>query len=130
VVAFDTNVLVRVLIGDDPAQTRVAERAFLRHARGDGVFVSLVVLAEIAWVLRAGYGLGRTSIHERLAKLMRTRGVIVEAGELVEEALDRYRHGKAELADYLILGKSRSANALPLLTFDRKLARERGARLL
>lgn len=33
--------------------------------------------------------------------------------------------GKADLADYLILGKTRS-RAARLLTFDRKLANERG----
>jgi predicted nucleic-acid-binding protein len=51
VVTFDTNVLVRVLIGDDPAQTKLAERSLKAHAFGDGIFVPLLVLAEIAWVL-------------------------------------------------------------------------------
>lgn len=45
--AFDTNVIVRVLVGDDPMQTRKAERAFVSHAGAEGVFVSLVVLAEV-----------------------------------------------------------------------------------
>mgnify|MGYP001587490365 CR=1 FL=1 len=61
-VAFDTHVLVRVLVGDDPAQTRLAERAWVRHARHGGVYISLVVLAEIAWVNDDGeLGLGDTA---------------------------------------------------------------------
>jgi predicted nucleic-acid-binding protein len=130
VVAFDTNVLVRVLVGDDPAQTKKAEHAFIRHTRGDGVFVSLLVLAEIAWVLADGYQWGRTIIYDRLMRLVRTRGIMVEDLNLVADALDGYRNGKADLADYLILEKAQDAGAVALLTFDRMLAREGHVNLL
>jgi predicted nucleic-acid-binding protein len=129
VVAFDTNVLVRVLVGDDPAQTKKAERAFAEHATSDGIFVSLVVLAEIAWVLAAAYQWDRATVHDRLSRLLRTRGVVLEDLELVEAALESYHLGKAELADYLILAKARGAGA-KLLTFDKRLARETGVTLL
>ncbi len=128
--AFDTNVIVRVLVGDDPAQTRKAERAFVSHSAGAGVFVSLIVLAEVSWVLAAAYGWDRATIHARLSRLARTKGVFVEELELVQQALDEYRVGKAGLSDYLILGKARSASGGELLTFDRKLARENGVKLL
>lgn len=128
-VAFDTNVLVRVLVGDDPAQTRKAERAFTEHAKGKGVFVSLVVLAEIAWVLSAAYDWDRRMIHDRLHQLVRTRGVSLENLELVEAALEGYGEGKAGLADYLVVEKARSIGA-ELLTFDKRLARVHGVTLL
>jgi predicted nucleic-acid-binding protein len=130
VVGLDTNVIVRVLVGDDAEQTKKAERAFLRHAQGDGIFVSVVVLAEIAWVLSTGYDLDRATIHGLLTRLVRTRGVKTEDFELVEEALDAYRTGKADFPDYLILTKARSRGAARLLTFDRKLAAERWVSLL
>jgi predicted nucleic-acid-binding protein len=130
VVAFDTNVLIRVLVGDDPAPARKAERAFLLHAKGDGVFVSLIVLAEIFWVLSAAYAWDRATIHDRISRLVRTRGVELEELELVQQALDSYAAGKADLADYLILGKARQAAGGPLITFDKKLAREPGITLL
>ena len=129
VTAFDTNVLVRVLVGDDPAQTKRAERAFVRHANDGGVFVSLVVLAEIGWVLSAAYEWERAAIHERLTRLVRTRGIVVEDLELVEAALERYRGGKADFADYLIAERATRMGA-ELVTFDKRLAREEGARLL
>lgn len=128
-VAFDTNVIVRLLVGDDPAQTKKAEKAFLEHTADAGVFVSLVVIAEVAWVLDAAYEWDRTTIHARLQRLVRTRNVRVEELELVEAALDEYAQGKAQLADYLILGVAR-AEASGLLTFDRKLARSPGVTLL
>ena len=128
-VAFDTNVIVRVLVGDDPGQTRKAEHSFRTHANGGGVFVSLVVLAEVGWVLAAAYEWDRMSIHARVQRLVRTRGVVIEELELVEKALDELAAGKADLAGYLILGKARRDGG-ELLTFDRKLAREEGATLL
>ncbi len=128
--AFDTNVLVRVLVGDDPVQTRKAERAFVQHAKAEeGIYVSLVVLAEVAWVLSAAYSWDRATIHQRLSRLVRTRGVVLEDLELVEAALEGYRVGKADLPDYLIAGKARSMGA-ELLTFDKRLARESGVTLL
>jgi len=130
VAAFDTNVVVRVLVGDDPAQTRKAEQAFVSHARAEGVFLSLVVLAEVSWVLASAYEWDRHTIHERLTHLVRTRGVVIEEVELVQRALDDYATGRADLADYLILGKARTAVGRTLLTFDRKLARADDVRLL
>jgi len=130
VVTLDTNVLVRVLIGDDPGQTKRAERLFRAHALGDGIFVPLLVVAEVAWVLSTGYGLERGVIHERLTRLFRTRGVFVEELELVHQALVRYAAGGVDLADLLILGKTTGQAALPLFTFDKKLARETEAELV
>jgi predicted nucleic acid-binding protein len=60
VLTLDTNVVVRLLIGDDPQQTPVAERAFLDAIAGAGVHLPDVVLAEVAWVLR-GYDLDRAT---------------------------------------------------------------------
>jgi predicted nucleic-acid-binding protein len=55
--------------------------------------------------------------------------VRVEEIELVEAALDEYESGKAQLADYLIVGVARVASDT-LLTFDKKLARSAGVTLL
>jgi len=129
VVALDTNVVVRLLVGDDPAQTRRAEAAFLEHVNGGGVFISLLVIAELGWVLSAAYEWDRATVHSRLQRLVRTRNVRVEELELVEAALEEYANGKAQLADYLILGVAR-AHGESLLTFDKKLARSDGATLL
>jgi predicted nucleic-acid-binding protein len=129
VVAFDTNVLVRVLVGDDPTQTQRAERAFLEHARGEGIFVPMVVFAELAWVLAAAYQWDRSTICGRLSRLVRTRGVTLEELELVEEALRQYATGPSDFADYLIVGKAKGVGAT-LLTFDKRLGRAKGVRLL
>jgi predicted nucleic-acid-binding protein len=61
--------------------------------------------------------------------LVRTRNVRVEELELVEAALEEYAQGRAQLADYLILGMAH-AQAAELLTFDKKLARSPDVTLL
>ena len=125
-VAFDTNVVVRLLLRDDAAQAKKAEQAFVRHARGDGIFVALVVLVETVWVLAYTYELDRKAIHQHLRSLMRTRGVVIEEAELVEDALEAYAKGAADFADYVILTATRRAGCRALLTFDRRLGKERG----
>lgn len=84
----------------------MAERAFLEHAKGQGIFVSMVVLAEVTWVLSAAYEWDRATIHDRLSRLVRTRGVILEELELVEGALAQPAVGPADFADYLVVGKA------------------------
>jgi predicted nucleic-acid-binding protein len=126
VVALDTNVVVRLLARDDPPQTKKAEQTFLRHARGDGVFLPLVVLVETAWVLAYTYELDRKAILAHLRLLIRTRGVLVEEADLIAGALDAYEKGAADLADYVILASTRRAGCRALLTFDRRLGKERG----
>lgn len=125
-VAFDTNLVVRLLVRDDAAQAKKAEQAFLRHARGDGVFLPVVVLVETAWVLAYTYELDRKAIHDHLQALSRTRGVVVDEAELVQDALDAYGKGAADFADYVILSTARRAGCRTLLTLDRRLGRERG----
>lgn len=123
-IAFDTNILVRVLLGDDPIQTPVAERRFIESTQSDGVVVGHVVLAELAWVMESGYGLSGEQVRERITSLLRTEGVFVPDLEVVLEALRRDSSGAANLADYLVLVGAHSVGATMMLTFDKRLARE------
>ena len=125
---LDTNVVVRLLIGDDPQQTPIAERAFLEAIASGGVYLPDVVLAEVAWVLR-GYALGRSTRHALLERLVRTRGVVVDDIDAVIEALDQFRQG-GDLADQLIQARAASANALPVLTFEKRFAEQQGVERL
>lgn len=126
--SLDTNVVVRVLIGDDPDQTPLAERAFLDAIAAGGVFLPDVVLAEVAWVLR-GYGLDRSTRHGLLDRLVRTRGVIVIDLDAVVAALERFEQG-GDFADHLLLARAQSGNALPVMTFDHRFAQTNGVQLL
>jgi predicted nucleic-acid-binding protein len=125
---LDTNVVVRLLIGDDPIQTPIAERAFLDAIAGGGVYIPDVVLAEVGWVLR-GYGLDRESRYALLERLVRTRGVVVDDIDAVIDALEQFRHG-SDLADQLILARAGRLQALPVLTFDARFSASEGVEIL
>ena len=58
--ALDTNVVVRYLTGDDPAQAARARAA----VDAGPVFVPVTVLLESEWVLRSRYGLvGKAAVE-------------------------------------------------------------------
>ncbi len=63
--AIDTNVLVRLIVRDDPEQVGRAE-AFVEH----GAWISLPVLAETVRVLTSVYGVGRGRIGTVVSMLM------------------------------------------------------------
>jgi predicted nucleic-acid-binding protein len=114
-IALDTNVVVRLLTGDDPAQVAAARRAL----RSQALFLSKTVLLETEWVLRYSYELGREQIGDALRKLVRYSRLEVEDLAAVTEALSWHAQGM-DLADALHLASS--AHADRLATFDRKLA--------
>jgi len=57
--AFDTNVVVRLILGDEPKQTALATECWKEALARGGVYLSRVVLVEIVWVLSFSAKLGR-----------------------------------------------------------------------
>ena len=125
--AADTNLLLRLLLDDDVEQARAA-RAFQRtHAP---LFVSHVVLAELAWVLASGYRFSRHRLHELLEMLLDTDGFALQDPNVVQVALAHHRASAAGFSDCLILAIAQGAAATPLGTFDRRLGKLPGAQRL
>lgn len=126
-IALDTNVLVRFLVEDDPAQTKRAKALLQKSIEAEkSLFVSEVVLCEVAWVLERRYDYGRSEIAQVLGQLLRAQQLSFAAMEKVEQALDAYRKGKGGFSDYLIAEDARMAGCEAVATFDRKLLREPG----
>jgi predicted nucleic-acid-binding protein len=85
--AFDTNVVVRLLVREDEEQYQRAERVLRRVTAGPGAWLSSVVLAEVAWVLRGAYKFDRATIAAALHRLIAIDGVHVEDGATTRLAL-------------------------------------------
>jgi len=128
--AFDTNVIVRLCVRDDEEQYRRAELVFRRATAGAGAWLSSVVLAEIAWVLRSAYKFDRATTAATLRRLLAIEGVHVEDEVTAHLALAAFAAGSADFADYLILESARRGGALPLHTFDERLSRSNGTKLV
>lgn len=123
-VTLDTNVVLRVVYNDDPAQAARAVQAWQRAAELGGVFLTTTVLTELAWVLRVAAKFSRSAIAEALRVLCDSQDVTVQDEMTIRRALSRYVAGPADFSDYLILESASAAGALPVMTFDRQYALE------
>jgi predicted nucleic-acid-binding protein len=122
VIGLDTNVLVRYLTQDDPAQARLANARMERLvADGERAFVGRIVLCELTWVLAGPYGLDKESIATALDRILSTAQFEIDCKDAVARALDEFRRGRAGFADYLIGRSHQDAGCDVTATFDRKL---------
>ena len=118
--AVDTNVLVRLLVADDPAQTKRAT-AFLEARRP--VWISTVVLVETVWVLTTVYRWSKAQILALLHTATNSRDFAFQAVEQVRRAAHVYASSKADFSDCLALELARAEGHLPFATFDKALAK-------
>jgi predicted nucleic-acid-binding protein len=117
VIALDTNVIVRLLAGDDPPHARRAATLMQDHA----TFVAKTVLLEAEWVLRHAYELDPKTINQAFRKLLGLPGLATEDAFAVSKALAWHEAG-LDFADALHLASSREAQAFA--TFDKALVRK------
>jgi predicted nucleic-acid-binding protein len=124
--AVDTNVLIRLITGDNASQTAVAER-FIE----EGAWVSVLAVAETAWVLGNWYKQSDAEIAAAVEMLLTHKDLVLQDSEVVAAALDLYKSRPAlGFSDCLMLHLARKAGHQPLGTFDRALARVEGAQKL
>jgi predicted nucleic-acid-binding protein len=121
---------VRLLVRDDDEQSQRADLVFRRATAGSGAWLSSIVLAEVAWVLRVAYKFDRATTAAALRRLTATSGVHVDDATATHSALAAFEAGSADFADYFILESARGAGALPLHTFDERLSRTDGTKLV
>ncbi len=114
--AVDTNIVVRLLVNDDPRQGTIARRLF----ESDEIFISVTVLLESAWVLGSVYDLSTRDAARALRGLLGLPNVRLEDAANVAAALDAAEKG-LDLADALHL--SRTPADTQFVTFDRALAK-------
>jgi predicted nucleic-acid-binding protein len=127
-IGLDTNVLLRLFVEHASEQALHARRLMSEvDGRGEKVFVSPLVLAEFCWALRGPYKVGKADVLAALDEI--TDSALFEIGdrETVEAAIETWRTGKADLADYLIAAIARSAGAATTYTFDQDAAATRPA---
>jgi predicted nucleic-acid-binding protein len=130
VIVADTNLWVRALLGDDPAQSPRARQALAAARSKDGVFVPVVVLAELSWVLRAARW-DRERILRALESLLHTRGVTTETPLVVQAAIDATRKGaRGGFADHLIAQVGFANGCRAAVTYDRLFGRGEKVRRL
>ena len=124
-IAIDTNVLVRLLVKDDAAQTRAVVRLFKGlHADGDRARVSDVVMCELVWVLRSSYGFNRDQVTSTIKQVLAARQLVFDSPDRLLRALSAFEVGRGDIADYVIREDAKSAGCDSIVTFDKALQKE------
>lgn len=113
-VSIDTNIAVRLLVNDDPDQTRRVVALF----NDNQVYISKTVALETEWILRGVYKLDAKRVNAALTSLCSLERVVVEDDTSLFAALDFHAKGM-DFADALHLASSHNAEAFA--TFDTSL---------
>jgi len=123
-IGLDTNLLVRLVVGDDPQQTWQAKAFVDRHCTPESPgFINCVVLAELVWVLNASYDYTRSQIASAVESLLVGADRMVEHPAAIQASLDDYRAGRLDFTDAVIAHVNRSCGCQATATFDRKAAK-------
>jgi len=116
----DTNILVRHLTGDPPAQATRATR-FLEEA--DELLLPDLILAEVAYVLESFYETPRAQVAETLRAVLAFPPITVVDAELAQRAVEVYDVHRLDFAEaYLVACAERSGVGI-VASFDRSIDR-------
>ena len=114
-ITADTNVLVRALVGDDPAQSAEASLV-LREATT--IAVPLPVLCELVWVLKRVYGFAVADIGAAIRSLL-AAGTVRMDRTAVEAGLALLEAG-GDFADGVIAHQGQWLGGEVFVSFDRQ----------
>lgn len=111
----DTNVLLRVIVGDDVVQSQAAIEAM---AKAEIVAVSLHALCELVWVLRRRYDVSRADVAATIRQLLSTQKIALDR-PAVEAGLSVLVAG-GDFADGVIAFEGRWLGGETFVSFDQK----------
>jgi predicted nucleic-acid-binding protein len=118
-VSADTNVIVRLLVGDDQEQLKRARKLF----EDEEIFIATSVVLECEWVLRYAYHFEATAIADAFLTLFGLPNVVLEEPVVIVDAIAWHKQGM-DFADAIHLAKSRHCDSLA--TFDKKFIKSAG----
>lgn len=110
-VAVDTNVLVRLLTGDQPVQYKANRALFATQA----IFIPDTVILATEWVLRAAYELESAAICEAFHCVFGHANVTLGNAPMIARVIDWHEAG-LDFADAFHLALSQDHDAIK--TFD------------
>lgn len=96
----DTNLFLRYMTNDVPAQADAVEDLLRTAGEGDLILVvTVMTVAEIVWTLESYYDLTREDVHDKILAVLNTPGVEVERGDLVLSAIFWYLEENVDFID-------------------------------
>lgn len=122
-IGVDANILLRLLVRDDPPQHELAKAFFAARSENDPAYVSLVVIVETTWVLQKSYGYSRGQVADMLDALLESPDLVIESAATVRQAASWSRQPKVGLIDALVALLAGNQGCVTTFTFDRDAAK-------
>lgn len=120
-IAVDTNVLVRFLVGDDKLQTQKVKKLFKKvQADGELVYVSDTVVLELIWVLSAAYLCSTDDIISALNDLLLLSFLKFESHDCIYRLCSIKKNYSCDISDIFIGLLAQKVGCSTTLTFDKK----------
>lgn len=116
---LDTNVLLRVLLDDEPEQSEIARRLL---ASAERIVIPIPVLCELVWVLRRGRKRSADDVADALDALLNLESVVTDWAA-ARAGIDGLRRG-ADFADGAIALRGLSMGAGVFCSFDELAVRD------
>jgi len=96
----DTNLFLRYLTNDVPAQADAVEELLRQAAAHELVLVThSLIIAEIVWTLESYYRLPKNRVQENVLALLNTPGLEVVDADLVLQAIISYADQNVDFID-------------------------------
>jgi predicted nucleic-acid-binding protein len=125
--SLDTNILLRLIVGDVPAQTKLVEKLIVEATKLD---VADIVIFELVFVLEKLYFFSRSDVASSVSAIIRNKKINSNR-KLFEPMLSMYlENPKLSFVDCTLPQYARLNKAEPLFTFDQKLAKTYDAVML
>jgi predicted nucleic-acid-binding protein len=113
-ISVDTNIIVRLLTGDDQAQFKRAKTLFAK----ENILITTSVILECEWVLRYAYNFNSLEVADAFQSVFGLSNVKLQETPVIYNAIEWYKHG-LDFADAIHLAKSLDSESF--ITFDKKL---------
>ena len=128
---LDTNVILRLLLADDPVQKKRASKTIARaKAAGIPVMLGLGVVLELERVLRSNAKMDKAQVLGVFRLLLESYDVQIENERVLEQAVHTYQYASADFGECLFLAQYQRMGCQTMLTFDAIAARMEGVSLV
>ncbi len=119
--SLDTNIVLRLLLGDVPAQSSQIEQLIAQS--GQEFAVADYVFAEVVWILQGpAHAQSRDAIAANIETLVGLPQINCNRA-MLQKAVPLYvAHPTLSFVDVCLAVYAELNNDLPLLTYDKKLA--------
>lgn len=130
-IGIDTNILLRLWLNDDPAQSKRIDQLLAEHGGLPGsLLVTDVVLVEAVWTLKSAFEQDKHAQLIAVRSLLEETAFAFEDREAVVAALTLFESGSCGFADCMVVAKHARQGCEFTATFDRGMRKLPGVKVL